>query len=356
MNVLHISPNFNYTCGVSKYLTLILPELYEQSHINLFFITNGGDSLKRLENIGIQPIIINFKTGFKNLFYLRKNLKELKNFCIKNKIEIIHTHHRYPEFLVNHLKRELNIKTVTTVHSLVKSFKKFSFNSDRIIAVSKAVESNLIHYFNVNPERVIQLYNPVDFNIKQIKDESNLNIPSNYRIILFIGRNDKVKGLDILLKAFENVSKTYSNIALIIVSDLTKEQREKIEKGNNKIFIFQPMEDVYEFYKNSEIVILPSHVESFPYVMLEAGIYKKLFIGSNVGGIKEFIEDEKNGLLFESENVDSLIERIIFALNLDLATKSNITENLHNKVLSLDNPQTYTQKLVNIYRQLLSNE
>lgn len=360
MNILHISPNFNYTCGVSKYLTLILPELKKQSDINLYFITNGGDSLERLEKIGINPTIIHFKTGLRNILYVRNNLKELESFCKVNKIEIIHTHHRYPEFLANRLKERLEIKTVTTVHSLVKGSKRISFKSDLIIAVSKAVEKNLIESFDVNPDKIIQIYNPINFNLEDSISDNNsnkneLNALSSYRVILFIGRNDKIKGLNLLLKAFNKISNEYNDVVLAIVSDLSKKQKKIIQKTNRRIYIFNPQNHINEFYKRSEIFVLPSHVESFPYVMLEAGVYGTLFLGSNVGGIDEFIQDGINGFKFNSGDVNDLYEKIKLVLNLTNEDKEIVKKNLFNKVSGLDTPETYANKLINIYTQLLKS-
>ncbi len=360
MNILHISPNFNFTCGVSKYLTLILPELKKQSDINIYFITNGGDSLERLEKIGIDPTIIKFKTGLRNILYVRNNLKDLESFCRENKIEIIHTHHRYPEFLANRLKERLEIKTVTTVHSLVRGSKRISFKSDLIIAVSKAVEKNLIENFDVNPDKIIQIYNPIDFNLEGSLDDNNsnkdgLNILSGCRVILFIGRDDKNKGLDLLLKAFNKISNEYDDVVLVIVSDLSEKQKKRIQFSKRRIFTFEPQNNIKEFYKRSEILILPSHVESFPYVMLEAGVYGTLFLGSNVGGIDEFIQDGINGFKFNSGDVNDLYEKIKLVLSLIKEDREIVKKNLFNKVLELDSPETYAKKLITIYSQLLKS-
>lgn len=351
INILHISPNFNYTCGVSKYLTIILSELVKYPKLKIHFITNGGDSLERLESIGINPYIMKFDTGIKNVLYVRKNLKELESFCRLNKINIIHTHHRYPEFLANQLKHKLNVKTITTVHSLVRGFKWFSFRSDKIIAVSKAVEKNLIENYGVEQERIIQIYNPIDLKNEEANDTNELDYLKRFRVILFIGRNHPHKGLDLLLKAFEILSKKYLDIALVIVSDINEKQKNKIKLKNDRIFIFSPQKDVKKFYNIVEIVVLPSKVESFPYTMLESGYFNKLFIGSNIGGIKEFIENGKNGLLFESESIISLTEVLERAIKMKLDEKRRILVNLYDKVSSLDSPSIYVDKLIKIYKQ-----
>ncbi|MCX7611490.1 MAG: glycosyltransferase family 4 protein [Ignavibacterium sp.] len=353
MNILHISPNFNYTCGVSKYLTLVLKELQEYPDINLHFITNGGDSLERLETIGLKPVIMNFTTGWKNLFNFKKNLDELEKFCIENKIQIIHTHHRYPEFLVNHLKRKLNIKTVTTVHSLVKNLSLISFKSDKIIAVSKTVERNLIENFNINKEKIIQIYNPIDFN--EVKKIYNLDFEflKKYRVILFVGRNDKTKGLSLLIDAFKIISNSINDLALVIISDLNPNTKKKLSANSSRIFVFEPRSNIEQFYELSYIVALPSKIESLPYVMLEAGKFRKLFIGSATGGIDEFIQHKVNGLKFKVNDLDDLINKLIYGLSFDTITYDKITSKLFNKVHRLCNLKEYSLKICKIYEELI---
>ena len=73
----------------------------------------------------------------------------------------------------------------------------------------------------------------------------------------------------------------------------------------SKIKILKPVKNPYPFYSIADIVVLPSLADSFPYVMLESGLFKKPFVGTQTGGIAEFIDDGKNGLLFETAKCKS---------------------------------------------------
>lgn len=360
LNILHISPNFNFVCGVSKYVFLILKELKSfqgKQKLNLFFITNGGDSLNRLDDIGIKPYIMEFEKGLKNIIYIKKNLSELENFCINNKIDIIHTHHRYPELLSNLLKKKFQIKTITTVHSLVDGFRYLSFRSDLILAVSKAVELNIKKKFNVPKERILQLYNPIDFNEIENYEKveftkANLNLPDNSILFTFIGRWDKNKGVDLLIDAFEQIIKYHSEVYLMIISNLSFSEKRIVEKLHKNFLIIKPQKNILEYYKVTDVIILPSRRESFPFVMLEAGLFKKLFLGSNVDGIAEFIDDGRSGLLFHP-NSEEIIEFVEIVLSMSNEEKILMSENLHNKVMSLDNPTVYAKKLIELYFNMI---
>lgn len=359
LNVLHISPNFNYVCGASKYVYLILKELkkYEKlENLKLFFLTNGGDSLERLKNIGIEPQLMNFSKGIKNLFYLKNNLKQLEKFCIDNKINIIHTHHRYPELLANIIKKKNRIKTITTVHSIVDGFRFLSFKSDKIIAVSKAVEKNLIEKFGVDKEKIIQIYNPIDFddyvNDKiDKKQKAIVGLPEDSKIFLFVGRWTKIKGVDILIKSFRQIFKKYDNVYLILITDIPESIKNKILKVSNKFILIKPQRDISYYYNICDAVVLPSRIESFPYTMLEAGLHQKLFIGSNVGGISEFIENEKNGLLFENENVDQFVQLVSNVIQSKIDFQ-NVRQNLFEQISYLSRPVDYCSKLIEIYHSI----
>ena len=127
MNILHISPDFNYSCGVSKYIYLLLKELSEIEDIQIYYITNKGDSVERLNRLNAKVSYLNFKKQSRNPFRFLNNYLMLKKFCVEYKIDVIHTHHRYPELLAYFISKSVKLKTVSTIHSFVQGFKNISF-------------------------------------------------------------------------------------------------------------------------------------------------------------------------------------------------------------------------------------
>ncbi|GAB6282544.1 MAG: glycosyltransferase family 4 protein [Ignavibacterium sp.] len=371
MNILHISPDFNYSCGVSKYIYLLLQEFSNNPSYKLFFITNGGDSLDRLNSLNVEVHLMKFSTGLINVFNFYSNYRKLKEFCIKNKIDIIHTHHRYPELLAHYVSRKSNIKTITTVHSLLNSYKSLSFKSDEIIAVSNAVKNNIISNYDIPENKIEVMYNLIDekyFNqniISMNKDilendilklKNQFYIPLNNKVIFFAGRINKIKGIDILINAFKKLNKEYSNLSLLLIGEILDAQfNEKNLKQIPNIIYLQPQKDIDIFYYLSDIIVLPSRVESFPLIMLEAGIFQKPFIGSKTGGVAEFIEHNHQGLLFESENVNELSNTIKYLLNNE-EEGNRLAKNLNEKVKRFCNSSDYIQRLNNIYDSLYNSK
>ncbi|HSP87362.1 MAG TPA: glycosyltransferase family 4 protein [Ignavibacteriaceae bacterium] len=360
IKILHITPDFNYSCGRSKLVFFYLKYFGNQKEYETHFITNGGDSLDRLQEISsLKFKQIKFSTGIKNILFYFKFYNELKNYIIENKINLIHTNHRFPELIANKIADEIKIKTVTSAHSFVNGFKKSSFKSDKIISVSKSISSFIIENYNINKEKVITLYNPVEklpeLNIvdkEKIKREMGIN--SNQKILMFVGRINYQKGYDKLIKAYEIVYKKDQNIILIMCGKVEEKSFWQMRtKLTVPIIVIPSLKNNKPLYEIADIIILSSRQDPFPFVMIEAGSHKKPFIGGNTGGIKEFIDDKVNGLLVNPENEDDLAEKILFIFN-----NKNLAEefgrNLYKKVIENCDYENYFNKVDKIYKSLLN--
>lgn len=365
LNILHISPYFNYVCGVSKYVYLVLKELKKSSDsdlkLNLHFITNGGDGLNRLLAAGIKPTLFTFKKGVINSVYLKNNIIQLEDFCLNNDIDVIHTHHRYPELLSSIIQKRIfsktgkKIKTITTAHSIVKGYRSISFQSDKIIAVSNTIKKYLIDNYRIPEEKIIQQFNPVDRLNNKVKEKIGRNkygIPDESKIILYVGRFSNEKGIKVLLKAFSEIVK-HKNVFLMMISDANEKEQKKIISRNSKIIFIKPCDDITEYYQLADIVVVPSLIESsLPYAVIESASNKKLLITSNIEVMKEFIEHNKHVIMFETDNHKALINAIYQAINMSEENKHVMTENLYSLINMFDNPKNYANKLLNIYINL----
>lgn len=360
IRILHITPDFNYTCGRSKLVYLYLKFFSSHPDYDVHFITNGGDSLERLNEIpelNIQRI--NFSTGVKNIFFITKFYDELKTYIIKNKIDIIHTHHRFPEMIAIKLSGKFNLKTVFSTHGFVRGNKNSSFKSDRIISVSNSINKYLIEHFGVPRIKIQMLYNPIELLASQenqiimrFKEENKIR--PNQKVILYVGRFHTDKGYDTVIKSFDIISSRRNDLVLIMNGKFKNSMKlVKSIKNKNALILIDPQLSINYLYQVADVVVLPSRSDSFPYVMLEAGVHKKPFIGGNTGGIAEFIEDGKNGLLVDPESPDQLAEKTSFLLNNPDYGK-RLGENLHDKVTRLCDYNNYFREVDKIYNSLMT--
>ena len=155
-----------------------------------------------------------------------------------------------------------------------------------------------------------------------------LSIPSaNARDILYVGRLEGRKGVDVMLKAWEEVIKLpeYDGQILHLVgrdmpgksnsffydslceTDIPKETY-KVEGELDSI-------KLNELRKSCLISLVPSRYESFGMVVLEAYACGHAVISSNAGGLVEVVDDNKTGLLFENENSEDLANCIVRVLS-----------------------------------------
>lgn len=358
-NILHIGPDFDLASGVTRYLLEVLDGFNSEKKINLHLITNRGDSLYLLKNFNVKLNIIPFQKGKRGIFSFIKFKNRLEKYCIDNKIKIIHTHHRYPELAAYYASKKNEIKTITTVHSFVNGYKRLSFRSDKIIAVSDAVKDQLLNRYSISPGKIETMYNPISIAQRISSDKVNLRkklqIPGNKIVLLFVGRISREKGVDILLESLSSLKSEFENILLVIVGSEEENILNEHNIVRNHLKVIPPTDNIEKYYGISDIVVLPSRIDSFPYVMLEAGWFTKPFTGTKTGGIAEFIEDGVNGYLCEPGNANELAEKIKFLIEHPHKAKA-VAKKLHQKVIEDCNCEKYFEKLIQIYNNLLNDK
>ena len=88
------------------------------------------------------PVKLNFSRT--NLFESLKILIYLIKFIRKNSIQIVHSHHRYFDFIIYVVTKFVKIKTITSVQSKVYGYKALSYKADKLIACSNCIKKHLI--------------------------------------------------------------------------------------------------------------------------------------------------------------------------------------------------------------------
>jgi len=138
------------------------------------------------------------------------------------------------------------------------------------------------------------------------------------KVVLFVGRFEKRKGIDIMLKIIPRVLSSRADIEFRLVGpDDTNSHEETFFSRNPKLrdqVVFlgektgEPLEDEY---RNCDVFVAPSRYESFGLIYAEAMSFGRPAIGTNIGGIPEVITHEQTGLLCESENIDQFSSAIL---------------------------------------------
>jgi glycosyltransferase involved in cell wall biosynthesis len=139
--------------------------------------------------------------------------------------------------------------------------------------------------------------------------------------ILFVGRLEYRKGIDVLLQAIPIMCKKHKNLNFVIIGDdslpagTDKPFKESFTEKykteafiNNVDFLGKVNDDIlFQNYADCDIFVAPSRYESFGLIFLEAMMFGKPVIGCKTGGMVEIIEDHKNGFLIPPGDIKSLL-------------------------------------------------
>jgi glycosyltransferase involved in cell wall biosynthesis len=171
------------------------------------------------------------------------------------------------------------------------------------------------------PQQIVHIPNGVDTTIFSPSPQ-----PAADRNILFVGRLDHMKGVDILLKAISDLREGGIRTFCTIVGDgPIKKDLQNYARAlaiDDQVVFPGTCSDIVPYLQQASVFVLPSHSEGVPNVILEAMAFALPIIATAVGGIPDIIQDGRNGLLIPP--ADSAALRLALARLLsdqDLAAK-----------------------------------
>ncbi len=250
------------------------------------------------------------------------------------------------------------------VHSsLVKFFSEMIVKKADYIRIVSPFLYDPLDRFGINREKIFLVPPRCDstlFSEKNVaKDKPKILCKNQYNL-LFVGNLLIAKGVDILLEAFALIVRENPNIGLIFIGSGEEKSRLEIRAKeldiDEKVFLLGRVEYnlIPTFMYYSDILILPSIEEGVGRVLLEAMSLNLPIVASNVGGIPLVIDNNKDGLLFEVGEIESLKEKVLFLLN-DAAFSKEITKVAHQKFLENYEYEVSMKKFLNMYKSILEN-
>src|SRR5258706_2030562 len=140
-------------------------------------------------------------------------------------------------------------------------------------------------------------------------------VPADAPVALFVGRLTCDKGIAELVEAFLQLENRIPNLRLLLVGSfedgdpLPEDIRKHLETHDRVIFA-GPVNDTAPYYAMADVLVLPSHREGLPTIVLEAHAAGKPVIGAAATGIVDLLVDGETGLLFPVGDVSSLANAI----------------------------------------------
>jgi D-inositol-3-phosphate glycosyltransferase len=244
--------------------------------------------------------------------------------------------------------------------------------TDRIIAATPAEQAQLNWLYGADMEKVIIIPPGVDLErfhpIDKVEAKKHVGIPCGDKNIMFAGRIEPLKGIDTLIQAMALIKQRYPDIVentcvAIIGGDpwadnpdmeMARLQAMRQVLGIHDIIVFLGAKDqdvLPNYYAAAEMVIMPSHYESFGMVALEAMAMGRPVIASEVGGLAFLIHDGINGYHVPTRDPEALAERIYELLTND-ECREQMGRLARKNAEQFDWPVIATQ-LLSVYRHLL---
>lgn len=202
---------------------------------------------------------------------------------------------------------------------------------DRILAATQSEVNQLKNLYNADETRITVLPPGVNtdrfYPIPMDEAKEVVGIPKEDRMVLFVGRIEPLKGIDTLIEAMAMLKIRCKKCPhyLVIIGGENDNPEEQLssemerlkslshELGINDVIIFagkRGQDSLPYYYSAAEVVVMPSHYESFGMVALEAMACGTPVIASEVGGLRYLVKEGETGFFVPMQNPEILAERM----------------------------------------------
>lgn len=310
------------------------------------------------------------------------NSKQVKKWVEEIKPDVIHIQdHFMIGYQISKVGRKMGIPIVGTNHFMPENFIHYLYPPDfakkplsklawrQFINVYKNLDlittptetaANLIRNLGLK-KNIISISCGIDLNRFNSKSQGDylrkrFKITSSKPVVLFVGRLDKEKKLDQVIRAFTNVLK--SEDAQLVIAGKGKE-KSNLVKLSQKLGIeenvsftgFVSDKDLPSLYHCADLFVIASIAELQSLATMEAMASGLPVVAAKVMALPELVHNGKNGYLFNEADTKTLGEKIIKILK-NPALKKKMSKNSLS-IIKNHNIEKTLKKYVQIYQQLL---
>lgn len=360
--------------GAGQYTKGLLKEFDRNDEIKEVLVI-GPQKLKGYSE-KIQFDILRLRGDFfitKELISTIKCKKRIKKVLRKEKYDLIYT--CYP-FLIS---KKFNILFIAIFHGLhklylhiptnnwkIKIAKIFHFlysyfdyktiqNADKVVFVSNRALKEAEKFYPEYKNEFVHIPAFIDTSkfyllsqTEKGKSEEKYKLEKGKKYILYVGRLEPLKGVELLIEAIKELRESIK-LGLLVAGDGLLKERVKhynFVKHLGEI----PNEKINEIYNIADLFVLPSYYENCPLSVLEAMASGCLVLASDVGDVREMVNNEQ--LIFGSGNKQEIKEKIIRLLNLNQEEKNEIIQFLIQRAKSDYNVKIIAKRILDLYENV----
>ena len=328
------APGQGKSGGMNVYVRQLAAALGEMGMKIDIFTREHLDVVNRVETIGPNVRVIHLKAGepdahLGDLYALLPDfLEQLNDFREEEGLEydVVHSHYWLSAWVGRELSQAINVPHVVTFHtlSLIKMQSRAGeieqterpvveaevmATAGRIIAFSPHERDALARLYGADARKVslvpcgvdLEVFRPLDH--KSVRSRLGLN---GEKILLYVGRVEPIKGLDLLVETAAQMDSTEGVRMMVVGADVNGDremhrvkQLAKERDLEDKIdFVGQvDHDDLPLYYNAADVCVVPSYYESFGLVALESMACGTPVVATRVGGLSTIIQHGRTGYL-----------------------------------------------------------
>ena len=328
----------------------------------------GGTFQEGLSSLGLRIFPVDMTRQF-----TWKPIRQLKNIIKKEKIDLLHSQGTRADFFTRVAGKLSSIPhiicTITMpvegfdVGPIRKGIYRFADRLseryvDRFIVVSDYLRDTLIERRGWHPESVIRIYNGIELDqyyphteTASLRDQ--WNIPQDVPLIGAVGRMVWQKGLKYLIQAIPAIQQVNPEARFLLVGEgplrLDLESLAHRLNVHDSIVFTGFRSDIEQILSTINILVVPSLLEGFPMITLEAMAMAKPIVATQIEGIAEQISDGQEGILIPPRNSGELAGAVLRIIeNEELGAKLGVASRKKiERFFSVEKMVAETEKVYN---------
>ncbi|MCW7079272.1 MAG: glycosyltransferase family 4 protein [Canidatus Methanoxibalbensis ujae] len=316
--------------GSGKRFYEIGRRLSRKNEVHIYTVGVNGDAEEELDGMLVHrygkfdalSAESAYRSGVKfsiNLFNcLRKNDYDVIDCNIVSKmpayVSYIIARRKYIPFIetwheVMHVQ---NFHLLNPIMGLPAFFMEFPIPNlaDMNIAVSDTTRRRMINLLNADAKKTVVISNGVD-----LEKFRKISVEKRYGRILYVGRLERHKRVDVLIHAYKILKRRYKDAELIIVGDGSQRRRlmNLSRHVDVRFYNFLPEEKLIAVMKSAWVLVLPSVKEGQGIVLLEsmAAGTPPIAVQAEGSGVCDVIKNGYNGLLVSEEKIADAIQKLL---------------------------------------------
>jgi len=390
--------------GMNVYVRDLSRELGRRGLFVDVFTRSQNPDVPQVGDLGPNARVIHLKAGpeapyDKNLVYAHtaEFTGNLKKFARKENIayDLVHSHYWLSGLVARQLQLDWKTPVIQMFHTLgelknqvarskeqretqlrVETEREIMSFADRLIAANPLEKAQMIWLYGADPAKIevipcgvdLKLFHPIP------RDEAKayLEMPQDHTMVLFVGRIEPLKGIDVLIEAMalllKDKDELSDEICLCIIggdpdadADTLNREMSRLQRMRETLgiadvvtFLGKRAQDTLPYhYSAAEVCVVPSHYESFGMVALEAMACGTPVIASKVGGLTFTVRDGRTGFLVPSDDPRALADQLSLLL-----TDGNLRRTMGQQAVQLSERYSWSivaGQVVAAYRDLATH-